>query len=781
MSNRNELEKRPEKRNPDIIRRENITVGFISMPSPIPFPYNIDEMITDLQIQLKEKTTSKNSAADYLLAATSGLISGAVDSLMIGKIDLENGKGVQVLEKAIMKMAALLGCKSKDLIICLQFLIRNMQFAVENFGIHASRANQSYRINLSRSLSLLGLICSILSQFTGEVYEVDGSGYLYCRNLDQKEKQLCGKTAEQKNFIGTLEWILTLSSHIAETSGGVDTGIPGPILSMAKQLASIPFLQGKMLDQKQISLLVERLLNGVCPIQNNNPEVKENLIHQFSRQTFSIVLKESMVRALYSIRVFISELQKKKPKNFESVLKMNWSEILHQSHRDFSNLMIVADAVFTTVDIADALIKSKENKQFICYINILNVGDLFIHAGQCFGIYTDIRKLETAISTLKDERDYFGIPTKQLMAAGISNSWGGIKVYLTPEEMRILYSLESFKIQEDIRRTNNIVPGNKDKELKNEWFDQWRHYINKGFKFLTHSDEKMVWYSRDELIDKIRERNPELPWFNYLIRELMYFRPYFSIVDRIDKEGQLEVSNKFLNLYRMCNVSTLDNFFDPFFNESNFWSPGIVSIFRNREERIKTEIDQKVQFQFGFGLDAIRPVGWLGLAVFLGGPLAFILNSVGSAASKILATDQSKEGVSGDLSDIIGGSSFLGNGLSNEAAKVLSDPSVKNSIYIWNQNLTRKEANSQLAETFSLYSAYLNDSLSKDLIKQSVRRSAEKWENDFREQIETLKKQKEDQKLDKKAVKELDQLIRNLEKNIEYRNRITEVFLKYSF
>ena len=114
--------------------------------------------------------------------------------------------------------------------------------------------------------TVLGLFFSILGQFTGMGYGTDTNGD-FIRLLFPKNA-LIGKNVPEKIAIGTFNWLFHLVSDIDGSSqnAGKGAGIPGPVLSLLKELSSTPLFKNVKVNYEEseisFSKWISKLFNG---------------------------------------------------------------------------------------------------------------------------------------------------------------------------------------------------------------------------------------------------------------------------------------------------------------------------------------------------------------------------------------------------------------------------------------------------------------------------------------------------------------------------------------
>ena len=205
-----------------------------------------------------ENTVSKANRRDYMLAICSGTISGLIDVFYVGEISLEraNTWGSVEINKFVMKMAEMQGFKGKDLTAAIKYLEDNYGVAADSVASDFGSGLQHHLRDFSHHFSLGGWLCSLFTQFTGKVIGTDTKGALLI--VDLKEKSFIGTNFEEKILFGTVNWFFHIVSDMAGSSAnaGKGTGIPGPLLSLIKELSMLPCFKDKKIGEREFHVWV---------------------------------------------------------------------------------------------------------------------------------------------------------------------------------------------------------------------------------------------------------------------------------------------------------------------------------------------------------------------------------------------------------------------------------------------------------------------------------------------------------------------------------------------
>jgi hypothetical protein len=114
--------------------------------------------------------------------------------------------------------------------------------------------------------TIVGLIFSLLTQFTNKSYGTDVNGVFMIADVPEVSKAFIGKDVPSKILFGTITWFFHLVSDVAGSSSSVGksggTGIPGPLLALAKELSVLPIFKNMNVGDNSLSVFLSKLFNG---------------------------------------------------------------------------------------------------------------------------------------------------------------------------------------------------------------------------------------------------------------------------------------------------------------------------------------------------------------------------------------------------------------------------------------------------------------------------------------------------------------------------------------
>ena len=341
--------------------------------NPQPSEEQIDAALVQVNQQLEEYTFEGNKA-DYATAIASGILAGLVDSVFVGELSLEyaNQWGNEQAEKIVLKAAKYQGYKGADFSRAIQYLEKMFPIAADKTTDAFGGGLQHHLRDFSHHPTPIGLICSILTQFTGKVYGTDVNGTYMAVSLDEDGLALVGKNFPEKISFGVINWIFHMVSDVAGASGSVrkgsvGTGLPGPIVSLLKEISALPFFKKQdAKGHRELSVYISKLFNGtLLGEQDENGRLiplkfdlrtEMGLGMQIGKQAIPVVLKECIVRSFYLVRGLIRELSREAIQNKSDLDKVNWKAVIPFHNRVVDRMLMISGMTFTLADTADAAV-----------------------------------------------------------------------------------------------------------------------------------------------------------------------------------------------------------------------------------------------------------------------------------------------------------------------------------------------------------------------------------------------------------------------------------------
>ncbi len=503
-----------------------------------------------------DDNVDKADKKDYLLAAACGVLTGSLSVLWSKKFDLSEAHkvGTDKADDMVVSVAKAMGYKKEDVEGAIAFLEKKFPMAGDALTNDFGGGKQHHLRDFSHHPTPIGLICSIAMQFTGEGWGTDTQGNLI--HVKITKDGFVGRTFADKVVFGTINWFFHLISDLDGSSGSVlngsgkGTGIPGPILSLLKELSALPIFkavnENNINKPKILSEYISKLFNGTL-IKNENGEpirfdlrTEMGIGHYIADQAKPVILNECLVRACYLVTRFIDEI---KDKNITSVNQLNELEpknFLPLNSRSMKRMVTVSSGSFVAINVSGtavkAAIKSKGNtglfcSEFFLSMNYVGIGRfVFACASDAEYIKEDVKG---AYEKYAQERE--NIRKNQY-------KFGYSFLSLNERQLRVLYSLKALAVEYDVEHTKNA----KAQLIKREWVKRWKEATQKSFDITDDS----YFMTKERVYAEIYEIDAEAKnkgWLYLLTMELVLFQAYYSIEDG-DKDlfKGLKYSNQYL-------------------------------------------------------------------------------------------------------------------------------------------------------------------------------------------------------------------------------------------
>ena len=378
-----------------------------------------DSKLQEYNKQLK-KFTNQADALDYTVAIGSGILAG---NEQLEKIVKKLGKNDNVYEaKKNLEKFHIPSDTSKV-------------WNKKNITPHTHRID-----DLAHHTSLVGLISSITTQFTEISYFQNRFGENLC--LDITDKGLIGNNLSEKIFTGTVNWFYHLVSDMTKSEGniGYGMGIPGPILSLAKELSMLPGINKTKLPQ----------IIDYFYVKGFDLRTELGVLQQLGKQAIPVILNEVLIRVFYFFSRLIKEYKEKE--NFKDI---DWKNVLPYKNRTLTRMLTISSGTFLAFDLLDAGIRSGGNwGTFVLRVNFVNIGRFTV---SCYNEYKMEREKE------KIKKDILDLYSQQLSLNNIKLSYNIAGMWVSTKE-----AIEN--IEEFSNNIQNSIPyiDNSNKELKEE-------------------------------------------------------------------------------------------------------------------------------------------------------------------------------------------------------------------------------------------------------------------------------------------------------------------------
>ncbi len=520
-----------------------------------------------------ESPVDKASRIDCGVAAGSGLITGLL-SVVLGKpLPLEEASkvGGKEADRIVVGAARSLGCKIPSdkaifaegrcdpdaLAKAIRFLEKKFPIPQDTLTDLFGGGKQHHLRDFSHHPTPLGLFFSILGQFTQEGYGTTTDG-AFARFAFPKGAPT-GKNVHEKIAMGTISWIFHLASDIDGSSSnpGKGTGIPGPLLSLLKELSATPLFKNAKVDYKDgeipFSTWVSKLFNGTYFRGKDGSPIKFDfrtemgLATQIAEESLYVLANEAIVRVFYMVSRLASEIRENDVRTFGDLTKVEPRKYLPLKSRALTRMCTVASGTFVAVNSAGSAVKAglacKGNKgtfakAFFLNVNYPGVGRFAI---ACFFDAGYVRE-DVASAYRKALRDREEAERKRAEELGkLSGRYHFLT--LNPEQTRLLYSIESMALAYDISKTKKPERA----EAKIRWRNSWEEAVCEA---LGADRETFFIRGRQafDLMDEGAARSQDTSWLYLLTLELVKFSPYAPLGSEEDAAfKKLKVETDYLS------------------------------------------------------------------------------------------------------------------------------------------------------------------------------------------------------------------------------------------
>lgn len=519
-----------------------------------------------------EPTLSKADRLDCEIAVASGVITGLVDSFFVGKFSLERASewGSKKTYEFVIVMAKLSGYDGDGLKGAIKHLEKNFEFAADGNTTDFGGGRQHHFCDFSHHFSLGGLVCSIFTQFTGKAIGTDTAGSPIIVEIPESHAEHLGGSFQEKVIKGTINWLFHIASDVAGSSSnaGNGTGVPGPILSLIKQLSVLPvfkdartFMERGEDDELNFRELISKLFSGTLLGKRDEKgkiidplrfdfRMELGIVHEVGRQAVPVMLNQCFIRSFYFARRLAHEIKALEVHRLSELSRIDPADVLPIRNSAIARMSTISTGVFTLVDAADAAVRaaiaSKGKKQaffgeFIVRINFVGIGTFAI---ACALDIKEVFKEHTS-----DEADKLDAYERELADLRC--------LELGPEQIRLLQSLQHCVVVNDIERTKKA----RKKAAKEIWLTEWEDAISKG---LAERGVLMKDYLLDAQdlyarFDELASGNPAKPWPYLVALEADLMASYPPLGGESDKEfkGLKFESDYMLDIF-CCSQDVID-------------------------------------------------------------------------------------------------------------------------------------------------------------------------------------------------------------------------------
>lgn len=475
---------------------------------------------------------------DYIVAVSSGVLSGLIDAFYVGGFSLERASewGQEKIEKVVIKVAHIEGYKGSDLKGAIGRLGKNHHFAADGNANDFGGGLQHHFRDFSHHFSIGGLFFSILTQFTGMAVGTNLAGNLIIRPIPESHRQLIGKNFQEKIAFGTIGWFFHMVSDMAGSGESLmgGTGIPGPLVSFMKEISALPFFKSSSDGGVGFRLWLTKLFNGtlLADRDENGRIIKDSvkkfdlrmeigILGEIGRQTIPALINQCVVRGFYFCRRTCREIRELDIRNVGDLGRIAPEDVLPWGTPAMRRMVTVSTGVFAGVGIADATvraIKSRELAAFFLRVNYV-------------GVVTFVIACVVDIRATSSDRALEGVESAEEAYEHQLSDLGCLKLDFM--QARILHSVEYAIVAYDIALEKHPKRASR----KRAWLREWSEKVVDTVDLVWAADAG-YFLTGDTIYESIRARvssGGSDSWLWLVAMEAVMFRPYAPLHGENDR------------------------------------------------------------------------------------------------------------------------------------------------------------------------------------------------------------------------------------------------------
>lgn len=475
---------------------------------------------------------------DYIVAVSSGVLAGLVDSFFVGEFSLDRAEqwGKDTIAKVVMKVARVEGYAGEDLKDAVKLLEKNHPFAADGNTQEFGGGLQHHLRDFSHHFSIGGLFFSIFTQFTGLVVGTDDTGHLMAVPVSKGD--YIGRNFQEKVSFGAIDWFFHMVSDMAGSSGarGDGVGIPGPLVSFMKELSALPFFKETNSDAGMgFRLWVSKLFNGtLLADRDENGKILKGgqkrfdlraeigILEEIGRQSIPVLINQCLVRAFYFCRRLAREIKELGIRGIADLRRIAPEDVLPLGTPAMRRMVTVSSGVFVGVDIAGAAVRAARAQ---------NAGVFFLHVNYV-GVATFVIACVVDVSTAREgEKIGDGETPEEAYERGLFEL---DCLKLDFKQARILHSIEHALVAYDIA----IEKHPKRAEKKRAWLKEWSEGVVDAINCVWAADagyfmdDKALYTSiKSQLSNEMGDS-----WLWLVAMEAAEFKPYVPLYGGNDKQ-----------------------------------------------------------------------------------------------------------------------------------------------------------------------------------------------------------------------------------------------------
>lgn len=234
----------------------------------------IDEMNSEI-----DRLTNHADGLDYMVAVASGVLTGLLDAFVVGEFSFEEGKkwGEEQVNEFVVRVAKSQGYTGDDLYGAVKYMEGKFPIVADKVTNDFGGGLQHHLRDFSHHPTPVGLFFSFLTQFTKKAYGADVAGVFKIVDIKETDWILIGESIPEKFTFGVINWFFYMVSDVAGSlssilEGKSGTGLPGPIVSLLKEVSALPIFRNmNKSGYKEFSVWISKLFNGTLLVKKILP------------------------------------------------------------------------------------------------------------------------------------------------------------------------------------------------------------------------------------------------------------------------------------------------------------------------------------------------------------------------------------------------------------------------------------------------------------------------------------------------------------------------------
>lgn len=358
---------------------------------------DLECQINDLQIRVNNivkcygKMKNNADLYDYWFAFSSGVLSAAIHIFWVGKFDFARGRiwAGDKVNNMVTEIAKWQGYSGDNLEGAIRYLEKEFPIAADTVTKEMGGGLQHHIRDFSHHPTPIGLMFSLLTQFTEKVFGTNTLGAFIV--VQVPNTTLIGNDIYEKFTYGVIYWFFHMISDMAGSSAtpGNGTGLPGPLISLLKEISALPFFQLLKDGQgnSEFSVLLSKLFNGTLLAErDNNGKIIPESVNKFKldlrgeigvayeleRQAVPVIINECIVRAFYFIRQFTREIEENNISRFCDLKCVDWRAVLPFKNGTVNRMLTISSGVLSAITVADAY--CRRNVMRVNFVGLVRFG-----------------------------------------------------------------------------------------------------------------------------------------------------------------------------------------------------------------------------------------------------------------------------------------------------------------------------------------------------------------------------------------------------------------------